>query len=212
MSSVLLPVASVSEKKGQPVSHYLGRARASPCENMSSGICRQRKPRSACASSNKIIGYNWMFEWRAKAWIIFCACAGWCECAHLRMLEGTFSLEAAHLHLSLRTTVDTVGINKTNCFGSVNQILRGWIHLVDFPPFCKGEKTFLTSCLPSYIPSLVWKGIFSKMKDFASNWSKFFPFNLDPFQMGGKQFWQKCLPSSRKHAYIILTPIYPIFI
>ena len=55
-------------------------------ENMSSGICGQRRPRSACASAqsdqetslsaNKIIGYYTMYEWIAKAQMNLCACAG----------------------------------------------------------------------------------------------------------------------------------------
>ena len=33
-------------------------------------------------STTRIIGYYIMYEWRAKAWMILCACAGWCESAH----------------------------------------------------------------------------------------------------------------------------------
>ena len=55
---------------------------------LSSGICKQWKSRSACASSQSdqdlrcAIGFYRMYEWRANARMRFCVCAGWCESAH----------------------------------------------------------------------------------------------------------------------------------
>ena len=56
-----------------------------PCKNVSSGICGQQGPRSAYASAqsdqglhsaNRLIRCYLMYEWRAKAWMILCVCAG----------------------------------------------------------------------------------------------------------------------------------------
>ena len=47
--------------------------------------------------------------------------------------------------------------------------------------FHKGD-TFVALCLPSYIPNLFWKGLYSKGKEFALKVSKFFTFRVDPFQ------------------------------
>ena len=55
-------------------------------------------------SSNRIIWYYRMYEWRAKARIILCACAGWSESVHLRMFESTFLLDEAHMHQRLLVT------------------------------------------------------------------------------------------------------------
>ena len=43
---------------------------------------------SLCA--RRIIGHCRMYEWRAKARMILCACAGWSEYAHLSMFECTY--------------------------------------------------------------------------------------------------------------------------
>ena len=43
-------------------------------------------------SANWIIGYCIMYEWRAKAQLIFCAWAGWSEYAHFAQFEDTFRL------------------------------------------------------------------------------------------------------------------------
>ena len=49
---------------------------ATPCKNVSSGICRQRRPRSDCADAqsdqghhcpNKFIRYSKMYQWKPKA-------------------------------------------------------------------------------------------------------------------------------------------------
>ena len=45
----------------------------------------------------------------------------------------------------------------------------------------KGDNFFVTSCLFYYKPSIFWKGIFSKRKEFAPMGSKFFPFKKYPF-------------------------------
>ena len=60
-----------------------------PSENVFSGMCRQRRPRSACASAQSDQGfrcpqtesllYYRMFQLRANARMRFYACAGWCE-------------------------------------------------------------------------------------------------------------------------------------
>ena len=91
------------------------------CENMSSGICGQRRPRSACASArsdqgfhyplsaNRIIGYFKMYEWRAKARAGPCACAWWCLfCA---CLEAFFRLARPVASISFRSTLNA------NCDG-----------------------------------------------------------------------------------------------
>ena len=59
-----------------------------PCKNVSSSICENERPRSACACAQfdqglhcpqkRILGYYRLYEWRAKARII-CACAVWSE-------------------------------------------------------------------------------------------------------------------------------------
>ena len=47
-------------------------------------------------------------------------------------------------------------------------IVKGdWIHLVDFLPFCTREITFVTSCLHSCTSNPFWKGVYSKMQEFA---------------------------------------------
>ena len=71
-----------------------------PCENVSSGICGQWRPRSACASAlsdqdlllsaNWITGYYRMYEWRAKARMILCTCAGWYESLHFAHVQRHF--------------------------------------------------------------------------------------------------------------------------
>ena len=55
-----------------------------PCENMSSGMCGQQRPRSACAHGltrvfpvYRIIGYYRMFQWRANGRMRLCACVRW---------------------------------------------------------------------------------------------------------------------------------------
>ena len=62
-----------------------------PCKKASSCICGQRRPRSACAYAQSdqglhcpltIIGYYRTNEWRAKARMIFCACAWSAESVH----------------------------------------------------------------------------------------------------------------------------------
>ena len=35
-------------------------------------------------TANRIIGYYRMYEWRAKTWMILCACTGWSESVHFR--------------------------------------------------------------------------------------------------------------------------------
>ena len=55
-------------------------------------------------SANRISGYYKMYEWRAKARMILCACAGWSDSTHFCMFEGTFSHDAAHKCLCTGTT------------------------------------------------------------------------------------------------------------
>ena len=50
------------------------------------------------------------------------------------------------------------------------------------------DTTAVTSCLLFYATSLSWKGVYSKRKEFAPFWSKFFPFRVDHF-LGGKLEW-----------------------
>ena len=85
-----------------------------------------------------------------------------------------------------------------------------------FLPFLPREITFVTSCLLYWMPSsfwmmmmmssgltkcqpmriicvsLFWKGVYSIRKEFAPSGSKFFPYRVDPFPKGTKQFWQDC--------------------
>ena len=44
-------------------------------------------------SANRFIGYYRMFEWRAKARMTLCACAGWSESVHVAHVECTFSID-----------------------------------------------------------------------------------------------------------------------
>ena len=87
-----------------------------PCENVSFGICRQQRLRSACTSA-VWSGPSLLWtepldttectkcEWRAKARMIFCMCAGWSECAcctcKMHMFKGTFLLDTAHINTTL---------------------------------------------------------------------------------------------------------------
>ena len=48
-------------------------------------------------SANRIIGYYRMFQWRANFRMRPCACQDYANLRKLRMLEGTFSPEAANL-------------------------------------------------------------------------------------------------------------------
>ena len=43
-------------------------------------------------SANRIIGYYRTYEWRAKALMILCTCAGWSESVHFVLLKTLFSL------------------------------------------------------------------------------------------------------------------------
>ena len=75
---------------------------AGQSENVSSGICRQRTPRSACASAQSDQGLcrplteSFVNYRRAKARMILCAYAGDLNLRILRMLECSFSLDVAH--------------------------------------------------------------------------------------------------------------------
>ena len=42
-------------------------------------------------SSNRIIGYYLIYDWRAKPRMILCACAGWFESAHFAHVRRHFS-------------------------------------------------------------------------------------------------------------------------
>ena len=42
--------------------------------------------------ANRFIEYYRIYEWRAKARMILCACAGWCECAFCVYSKGRFRL------------------------------------------------------------------------------------------------------------------------
>ena len=75
---------------------------AMPRKNVSSGICRQRRPRFAqwsghSLSANRIICYLRMYECRAKVQMIFCACAGIWICSFIVCSKALFSLDAAHI-------------------------------------------------------------------------------------------------------------------
>ena len=73
---------------------------AAPCKNMSLGICRQLRPRSACASAqsgsgpslstNRMIRSYRMYILRAKAWMIFCTCTGRSEYVHFVYTQWQF--------------------------------------------------------------------------------------------------------------------------
>ena len=69
------------------------------CENMSSGICGQRRHRSVCAYTHQdiycaqSIGHYKMFQLRANTRMKLCTCAGWCESAHF----AQFSHARRHL-------------------------------------------------------------------------------------------------------------------
>ena len=52
-------------------------------------------------SANRIIGF-WMYEWRAKAQILLCTCAGWSEPAHV---QRHFLLDMTHLPMSKKTSI-----------------------------------------------------------------------------------------------------------
>ena len=79
-----------------------------PCENVSSAICRRRRPRSACASAQSDQDLHWpltesldttKYMKRAKARMILCACAGWSEPAYFVQFRRHFSLDAVHILL-----------------------------------------------------------------------------------------------------------------
>ena len=48
--------------------------------------------------------------------------------------------------------------------------------------------TYVTSCWLSCIPDPFWKRVYSKRKEFAPLWSKFFPFRVDHFSAGRHNF------------------------
>ena len=57
-------------------------------------------------SANRIIGHYRMYQWRAHALMKFCACVGInLNMCILRMLEDTFSLDAAHLCFTVMSEV-----------------------------------------------------------------------------------------------------------
>ena len=70
------------------------------CENVSFVICGQRRLRSSCASAQsdrgihspltKSLDTTLMYEWRAKAPMIFYACTGWSESAHFARVQRHF--------------------------------------------------------------------------------------------------------------------------
>ena len=70
--------------------------RAVQWEKVFSGMCGQRRPRSACASANGISWCYRLYRWRSYTRMRLCACAGWIwNLCILRMLKDTFSLDAA---------------------------------------------------------------------------------------------------------------------
>ena len=84
------------------------------CENVSSGMCGQRRPRLACASAQAdqgircpltLIGHYRMHQWRTNARMRLCACVGWIWICILRMLEDSFSLGEVHLSIYFMTSV-----------------------------------------------------------------------------------------------------------
>ena len=103
-SNKLKPSQIVSRKVRNDASTVI--LLALPCETVCSGICGQRRPRSACASAQSDQGLRCPltdsldtteYMSRAKARMIRCACAGprmiWLHI--LRIFEGAFSLDAA---------------------------------------------------------------------------------------------------------------------
>ena len=82
-----------------------------PCENVSSGICGQRRDRSDCASSQSDqdlccpLQNHWLLQnvlVESKGMIVR-ACAGWSECAFLQWFESISSLDEAQLIVALLT-------------------------------------------------------------------------------------------------------------
>ena len=71
-----------------------------PCKNMSSSTVWS----GPSLSTNRIIRYYRMYEWKAKALMILCACAGWADMRILHLLEGIFWLDTAHTYLILFRT------------------------------------------------------------------------------------------------------------
>ena len=70
-------------------------------------------------------------------------------------------------------------------------ILRDWIQIVDFPPFCTRETTFLTSRLFSEVPLL--KTV--PRKEIVPTGSKFFHFRIKIFSRDKNSFERVASPS-----------------
>ena len=75
---------------------------AAPCENVSSDIYKQQRPRSSL-STNRIIGYYRMFQWRAKTRMIRFACAQWSECTFCACPKARFALSVTRIIYILKT-------------------------------------------------------------------------------------------------------------
>ena len=64
------------------------------------------------------------------------------------------------------------------------------MHLVDIPPFWTWEMILLTFCCFLQTKTLL-KRVYSKRKELAPSWSKFFSFRVDPFQKGARSILKK---------------------
>ena len=64
--------------------------------------------------ANRIIGYYRMYEWKAKAWMILCACTGWSESAHFVLVLRHFLLDIPFLTLLLLNTTCPVVANSVD--------------------------------------------------------------------------------------------------
>ena len=150
-----------------------------PCERVSSGILRQRRPRSACASAQSNQGLRCpllesldAIEWRAKARMIPFARERWCESAHCACSKHVFA---------------TIGYSRKDWWHGAGSDQISLIRT--FPITISG-----------FIGDYVWKILLTLHN--RTDW----PQKTAETQIRRQSTSVKCVPS-RKHAYIILTPL-----
>ena len=95
------------------------------CKNVSSSVCGQRRPRSACASVDIfyiIIELYRKYQWRARAQLRPCACAGWYESALGACWKTLFHLARPTYHLpSTSEYKKHIGVNMKFLLVSYNE-------------------------------------------------------------------------------------------
>ena len=69
-------------------------------------------------STNRIFGHYRMYEWRAKAQMILCACAGWSKSVHFMHVQGRFFASRGLLDVVCNTCIYKTLLMSTHNFFS----------------------------------------------------------------------------------------------